>query len=288
VKIGANLEFAKTDGLNAVDAIEKAAGAGFKYVEPYLYCDVEIPLNSHVVVANRASYYHFDAKKVEKDTLLALCRRLGVEFSAVDAHCSLLLPQFSIVYLKSAIDFAAATNCPFVVCDEGPLSLDWMDLEKAFDVMCFTLEEVINYAKKNSVTYAMELHNALTARSDYLVKLLGRFGSDELGVNFDTGNCFLAGNDPVEYLELVVDRVVHVHVKDIPESQLEERGKVTGTRVGVAAGDGVVDLAGIIKTLGDAGYDGILSVECDTFEQAEKSLAFLAGICRRQAKARGV
>ena len=69
-------------------------------------------------------------------------------------------------------------------------------------------------------------------------------------MNFDTGNSFLAGNDPVEYVRLVASRVVHVHVKDIPASQLPERGKVTGTRVGVAVGEGVVDLRGV---LGGAG-----------------------------------
>ena len=103
----------------------------------------------------------------------------------------------------------------------------------------------------------------------------GRFGPDELGVNFDTGNCFLAGNDPVEYVRAVASRVVHVHVKDIPATQLAERGKVTGTRVGVAAGEGVVDLPGILEVLAAAGYQGVLSVECGTWAQARASRQYL-------------
>ena len=77
-----------------------------------------------------------------------------------------------------------------------------------------------------------------------------------MGVNFDTGNSFLAGNDPVEYLRGVAGRVVHVHVKDIPAAQLPDRGKITGTRVGVAVGDGVVDLAGIVGVLAAVRYRG--------------------------------
>jgi sugar phosphate isomerase/epimerase len=162
--------------------------------------------------------------------------------------------------------------------DEGPLSLWWVGLDKSFDIMCFALEQVVKYSHSYGVKYAMELHNALTAQPDYMVRLLNRFGPDEIGVNFDTGNSFLAGNDPVEYLRQIADRVIHVHIKDIPRSQLDQRGKVTGTRVGVAAGDGEVDLPGIIDVLKNVGYDGVLSVECDTFDQAKRSLAYLKGL----------
>ena len=50
----------------------------------------------------------------------------------------------------------------------------------------------------------------------------------------------------------MADRVVHAHIKDIPASQLPERGWVTGTRVGVAVGEGVVDLGGVMAVLAKA------------------------------------
>jgi sugar phosphate isomerase/epimerase len=106
--------------------------------------------------------------------------------------------------------------------------------------------------------------------------LLRRFAPNDLGVNFDTGNAFLAGNNPAEMLLSLADRIIHVHIKDIPESELPLRGKVTGTRVGVAAGDGVLDLRSILKVLAAARYSGVLSVECDTWEQAQRSRQHLA------------
>jgi sugar phosphate isomerase/epimerase len=200
---------------------------------------------------------------------------LGLRFSAFDAHASLLLPQIGVPYLRRALDLAAEMECPLVISDEGPLPTDWMTLDQGFDILCVSLEAVVRHAQKRGVKFAIELHNVLTAQPDYLVKLLQRFGPDELGVNFDTGNSFLAGNDPVEYVRRVADRVVHVHVKDIPASQLPERGKVTGTRVGVTVGDGVVDLRGVLAALAEAGYDGVLSVECDTLAQAQASCPVL-------------
>jgi sugar phosphate isomerase/epimerase len=71
---------------------------------------------------------------------------------------------------------------------------------------------------------------------------------------------------------------VHVHAKDISVSQAEaEHGKVTGTPVGCACGDGVIDWARIVSILNDGHYSGVLSVECGTPEQARRSLHHLDG-----------
>jgi sugar phosphate isomerase/epimerase len=86
------------------------------------------------------------------------------------------------------------------------------------------------------------------------------------------------GDDPVKYQKHIADRVIHVHVKDIPKLQLSQRGKVTGTRVGVAAGDGEVDLPGVIEVLNNVGYNAVLSAECDAFDQAKRSLDYLKGL----------
>jgi len=272
---GINLEFARTEKLDCDAAMRHAREIGYRYVEPYVYSEVSLPINSHLTLASTSPYHHVTANSDCATRLKRLKRELSLEFSAIDAHASLLLPQIGVPYVQRAIEFAAEVECPLVMSDEGPVPDTWMPLDRAFDIMCTSLEAIIAYAQSRGILYAMELHNALTARPDMLVRLLDRFGPDELGVNFDTGNAFLAGNDPKEYLRQVAARVVHVHVKDIPESELHLRGKVTGTRVGVAAGDGLVDLPGIVDVLAEVGFQGVLSVECDTAEQAQKSLDYL-------------
>ena len=57
-----------------------------------------------------------------------------------------------------------------------------------------------------------------------------------------------------------------------------ERGVVTGTPVGCACGDGVVDWERVLSILRTLDRDLVLSVECGTIEQAERSLAFLGGL----------
>jgi len=281
MKPGLNLEFARSERLDLDQAMRAAAEAGYRFVEPYVYSEVSFSLNSHLALRTDSRYHHLNADRPDVPRLNRLRDELGLRFSAFDAHTSLLLPQVGVPYLRRALDVAAEMECPLVMSDEGPLPTDWMTLDQGFDILCVSLEAVIRHAQKRGVKFAIELHNALTAQPDYLVKLLQRFGPDELGVNFDTGNLFLAGNDPVEYVRRVADRVVHVHVKDIPASQLPERGKVTGTRVGVTVGDGVVDVRGVLAALAEAGYDGVLSVECDTLAQAQASCLVLQRWIRR-------
>jgi sugar phosphate isomerase/epimerase len=79
----------------------------------------------------------------------------------------------------------------------------------------------------------------------------------------------------------VIDKVVHVHAKDISVQQAEtERGKVTGTAVGCACGDGVIDWHRIVRRLKDERFDGVLSVECGTEDEAVRSLAYLENVLR--------
>ena len=73
-----------------------------------------------------------------------------------------------------------------------------------------------------------------------------------LGINFDTANTLVAGDDPLPVLEAVLDRLVSVHVADT-----RTRGKLEP----VVIGTGLVPFEGIFSCLKDAGYDGWLCIE---------------------------
>ena len=70
-----------------------------------------------------------------------------------------------------------------------------------------------------------------------------------------------------------------MHAKDITIQHSEaERGKVTGTPVGCACGDGVIDWKKVLDILTEGGFNGVLSVECGTPEQAARSLRHLESL----------
>ncbi len=78
-----------------------------------------------------------------------------------------------------------------------------------------------------------------------------------MGICPDTGNSWLGGADPVDYVSTFGSRVEHVHWKDMAAGMDEERGAVYGTGMAtIPLGDGVIDLPGIVATLEGIGFDG--------------------------------
>jgi sugar phosphate isomerase/epimerase len=112
-------------------------------------------------------------------------------------------------------------------------------------------------------------------------KMLTFVDSPYLRMNMDTGNTFIAGQDPVAFLQRFIQRVSHVHVKDVSESLARAvRGGQTGIAVShCALGEGVNadNIKRCLAVLRDAGYQGALSIECEGQggPMIEKSLAWL-------------
>ena len=80
-------------------------------------------------------------------------------------------------------------------------------------------------------------------------------------------------------LEKIVRRLVHLHAKDISLQHADaERGKVTGTPVGCACGDGVIDWKRVIDICRKAPADIVFSVECGTIDQAAHSIQHLKSL----------
>jgi sugar phosphate isomerase/epimerase len=142
--------------------------------------------------------------------------------------------------------------------------------------MRYTLMEASKVAEPRGILIGLEPHQQYSQRPSGLDRIYKLVKSPAIGINFDTGNSYLCGHDPYRWLEKVVGRLVHLHAKDISVQQSSaDRGKVTGTPVGCACGDGVIDWARVIRICRKAKRDIVMSVECGTVEQAERSIRYL-------------
>src|ERR1044072_14052 len=71
-----------------------------------------------------------------------------------------------------------------------------------------------------------------TTHPDRMAEMQAFSQSPYLRLNMDTGNTFIAGQDPVKFLQRFLGRVSHVHVRDVPESLAKAvRGGQTGIAV---------------------------------------------------------
>jgi sugar phosphate isomerase/epimerase len=111
-------------------------------------------------------------------------------------------------------------------------------------------------------------------------QILNFFDSPLLRMNLDTGNTFIAGQDPVKFLRRFRHKVAHLHIKDVSEELARAvRGGLTGIACSVVAiGEGInaENIAGCIELLKETKWDGVLSIECEAAPgKIEQSIEWL-------------
>ncbi len=270
IYLGVNMEFVRHDDKPFEWGVEKAAEFGYEYVEPMVHWGREL--------LSEAGYFHSVSMLDDPLRIKNACDNAGIKLSGLSAHTPLCKPEISTEYLKQAIRFAAEIGAPVVNTDEGPKPT-WTSSEDDHVLMRYVLQEAANVAEPRNIQIGIEPHQQYSKDPDGLDKIYDLVDSPAIGINFDTGNSYLCGHDPIEWLERVKDRLVHLHAKEIPGAQAEEeRGKVTGTAVGCACGEGVIDWAEVIRVCKEAPRDIVMSVECGTVDEAERSIAYLKGL----------
>jgi sugar phosphate isomerase/epimerase len=223
------------------------------------------------------------------DDPLVLRRKMegyGVAFSQVDAAYPLSgYEGFSrgLAYVLKTFPWAKLAGCPRIATTDGLTRPEGLDDKQALEMMKRVYGEIIETAEVYEITITIEIHGYFTTKPDMIERMLAFCDSPYLRLNFDTGNSFIAGQDPVAFCNRFKDKIHHVHIKDVSESLAAAvRGKATGIGMShCAVGDGVnaKNIRRCLEILRDRGYGGPLSIECEgqSGPMIEKSLAWLKG-----------
>lgn len=210
--------------------------------------------------------------------------RYGVRFSQIDAAFPLSGkdgPIRGVPYVLKSIAWAAQIGCPNVDTTDGLHAPEGLSDSAALDLMKGEYEQIIEVAEAHRIIVNVEPHGYFTTKPDMMARMLAFCDSPYLRMNMDTGNTFIAGQDPVEFLRRFLGKVSHVHVKDVSESlAAATRGAQTGIAVSQCSlGEGVNadNIRRCLQVLHANGYTGVLSIECEGQggPMIEKSLAWL-------------
>jgi len=273
ISLGVNMEFVRHGDKPFEWGVAEAAALGYEYVEPMVHWGREL--------LSEAGYFHSVSMLDDPLRVRRACRAAGIKLSGLSAHTPLTKPEIGTEYLKQAIRFAAECGAPVVNTDEGPKQ-PWTTAEEDYFLIRYTLTEAAKVAEPRGILIGIEPHQQYSKRPAGLDRIQRSPRSKAVGINFDTGNSYLGGQDPYKWLTRVLDRLVHLHAKDISIQQSKsERGKVTGTPVGCACGEGVIDWERVIAICRKAKRDIVFSVECGTVEQAAHSIEHLRPLVRR-------
>lgn len=266
--LGLNTEYSRSSDKPFEWAVEHAARMGYRYLEPMVHLGRE--------VMSESGYFHTVSMFDDPWRIKEACDNHGLTVSALQAHGPLGRPDVHGEFLKMAVRVAAEIGVPVINTDEGRKA-KWTTRVEDMVLIRYTLREAAFVAERRGVKIGLEPHAQYSRTPDGLDELQSLVDSAAIGINYDTGNAYLCGEDVYGWLERVAGRLVHLHAKDISDDHSKsERGKVTGTPVGCACGDGVLDWKRIIGIVREkTPQDIIFSVECGTPEQAARSLDYL-------------
>ena len=218
---------------------------------------------------------------------LALRRKMdshGVAFSQVDAAFPLSRPEgatLGVEYVLHTMRWAKLVGCPSIdTTDERGRPAGMTDRE-AMEHMRRIYRQLVAAAEMYEIAIHIEPHGYYTTKPDFMADMLAFCDSPYLQMNMDTGNTFIAGQDPVAFAARFLGRIGHVHIKDVSASlAAASRGDLTGIAVShCAIGDGVnaENIRRVVALLKEGGFRGVCSIECEGAggPMIERSLAWV-------------
>jgi inosose dehydratase len=204
--------------------------------------------------------------------------RLGI--TSVCAHANLLDPtspgRFQTAQIVKAVKMAHFLGVKQVITTEAEPRTDFahrlsMD-EKIFSIR-EKLFEPVRWAQALGIELLIEPHGEITDSVEGMKRILEALGHEKtVGVNLDTGNSWLGGSDPLEFVKVFGHRIRHVHWKDMGPEWEAKRGKVFGCGMAtIPLGDGAVGVEAIVKELRQRGFDGPTTLEVAGEDNVKRS-----------------
>lgn len=159
------------------------------------------------------------------------------------------------------------------------------------------IRESVAYAAERGIVINIENHYKdgywkypeFALKSDVFLEIVDQIDSPFFGINFDPSNAIIAGEDPIELLQKIRDRVVTIHasdryleggtISDLREKELDPVFGYAGLIQHGVIGKGLNDYDAIFHILKGAGFDGWVSIEdgLNGMEELQQSVLFLRG-----------
>ncbi len=143
--------------------------------------------------------------------------------------------------------------------------------DEEWDKLTTGLNKLGAIAKEKSMVLTFHHHMGTVVQTEEEIdRFMASVDPELVFLLFDSGHLSFAGIDPEKILKKYVNRVRHVHLKDLRKDVVEQSRKeqwsfLKGVRAGTftVPGDGDVDFAPIFRILDEADYEGWIVVEAE-------------------------
>lgn len=163
--------------------------------------------------------------------------------------------------------------------------------DEEWDKLCTGLNKLGKVAKDMGIALTFHHHMGTVVQTAAEIDRLMENTDPELfNLLFDSGHLAYCGEDYMYVLKKYINRIKHVHLKDIRPEVIEKVKKehlsfLQGVRLGTftVPGDGAIDFTPIFDVLADNNYEGYVLVEAEQdpavanpFEYAVKARKYIA------------
>jgi sugar phosphate isomerase/epimerase len=156
-----------------------------------------------------------------------------------------------IEMMKYCIEICPQLSTKWILTPMFPMDYkDWSD--ETWGKLVDGFKAIMETAEKHNVILGLES----TFPADYLLMIMDKVGSKCLRVYYDFGNMVHWGQDPVEEVRKLGDKICMIHVKDTENKML---------------GEGKVDFNGISNAIRDIGYDDYMVLETPSGDDPKSS-----------------
>ncbi len=163
--------------------------------------------------------------------------------------------------------------------------------DEEWELLCTGVNKLGKVAKDMGITLTFHHHMGTVVQTAAEIdRLMENTDPEYFNLLFDSGHLAYCGEDYMYVLKKYINRIKHVHLKDIrPDviAEVKANGEsfLQGVRKGTftVPGDGVIDFEPIFQVLADNNYEGYVLVEAEQdpaianpFEYAKKARAYIA------------
>jgi len=172
-----------------------------------------------------------------------------------------------IKHTRQCLQVAAALGSPHISIPPGG-PLDGGSRAEALSLFHRGLETVIPMAEEMGLRLLIEPEpDLLIERTSEFREFIRDVRSPAVGLNFDIGHFFCAGEPPEAAFEELFEWIGHVHIEDIGQSRIHHH---------LVPGDGAIDLAAVFRAMKRLGYRGDITLELYPYDH-------MPGIAGRRA-----
>lgn len=238
----------------------------------------------HIEIVPGSSYTVTGNDQLAADIVKAV-KEAGMEISSYTIGANFLLPtaeeiRKEIDRVKKEVETAAKLGATRMRHDAGwrpAPETTYEQFEKDLVIVTDACGEIADYAKPYGITTSIENHGFHFQGSERVQRLILAVNRDNFRTTMDVGNFLCVDEDPEVATMNNIRYASMVHFKDfhIRRNPPCKDGYIPTTHGrfirGAITGDGDVNLAGIVKIIKAANYDGFLSIEYEGWEECKSS-----------------